>query len=445
MGKHLHEILGVATSPGDIIISSGLQWSSDGGGNIGSITGTRPANIYVNNDISADNNIVASGALIGVTNSLAAATDDTLQLINNTDATVGAPEQWSPSILLTGHAWDTDGGVDSQEDWRIYIEANDGNSPSSILHFAHQSEGAGYTNKLSILDGCIALPVFMVATAPSPVAGQVGYCSDGDSGSPCLSVADGSNWKVIQHGSMDGSNYWNHIAAAQPTGMATAATALWVLDGSVNQKTDLINSYALNHVTSTVNVVHSCGLTGFHFDTVNGLYVGAGATLNALLCTGALTIEILCLIYTGTTERTLISIGAHNENENGNVQYQLNCYNIGGIARWKTETGSGTDTFTSLGPMIVGEISHMIVTRDAAGTALKLYINGVLAGSATAAAAPSGDGSDAATHFEIGRNEANANNLGGIVFSVKLTKAEFSAAQVLEAYQTVRSRNISST
>lgn len=35
----------------------------------------------------------------------------------------------------------------------------------------------------------------------SPAEGDVAYCSDGDAGSKCLAVYDGSNWKVVSLGS----------------------------------------------------------------------------------------------------------------------------------------------------------------------------------------------------------------------------------------------------
>jgi hypothetical protein len=47
----------------------------------------------------------------------------------------------------------------------------------------------------------IRLLNFTVATAPGgAVQGDIGYCSNGDAGSPCVAVHDGSNWKVVALG-----------------------------------------------------------------------------------------------------------------------------------------------------------------------------------------------------------------------------------------------------
>ena len=46
------------------------------------------------------------------------------------------------------------------------------------------------------------LPVFTVATAPAAASclGQVIYVSDGDTGSPCIAVSNGTNWLRIALG-----------------------------------------------------------------------------------------------------------------------------------------------------------------------------------------------------------------------------------------------------
>lgn len=48
------------------------------------------------------------------------------------------------------------------------------------------------------------LGVFDVSSLPDSDASAIGnliYVSDGDSGEPCLSVYDGTNWKIISLGS----------------------------------------------------------------------------------------------------------------------------------------------------------------------------------------------------------------------------------------------------
>lgn len=44
------------------------------------------------------------------------------------------------------------------------------------------------------------VPTYTVAGLPSGETGDIAYCSNGDAGSACLVVYDGSNWKVIALG-----------------------------------------------------------------------------------------------------------------------------------------------------------------------------------------------------------------------------------------------------
>lgn len=47
----------------------------------------------------------------------------------------------------------------------------------------------------------IRLLNFTVATAPSgAVQGDIGYCSNGDAGSPCIALHNGTDWKVVALG-----------------------------------------------------------------------------------------------------------------------------------------------------------------------------------------------------------------------------------------------------
>jgi hypothetical protein len=46
----------------------------------------------------------------------------------------------------------------------------------------------------------LVVPSFAVAGAPTGKAGALGYCTNGDTGSACFTVHDGSNWKVVSLG-----------------------------------------------------------------------------------------------------------------------------------------------------------------------------------------------------------------------------------------------------
>lgn len=44
------------------------------------------------------------------------------------------------------------------------------------------------------------LPIFTVADLPAGELGQLVYCSNGDAGSACLAVFDGTNWVRVAFG-----------------------------------------------------------------------------------------------------------------------------------------------------------------------------------------------------------------------------------------------------
>ena len=59
------------------------------------------------------------------------------------------------------------------------------------------------TDRVNIENLCNLNPqtVAELNAVSSPVEGDVAYCSNGNSGSKCLAVYDGSNWKVVALGS----------------------------------------------------------------------------------------------------------------------------------------------------------------------------------------------------------------------------------------------------
>lgn len=58
------------------------------------------------------------------------------------------------------------------------------------------------TGRVGIQDivNLTAQTVAEINAIASPIEGDVAYCSNGDAGSACLAVYDGSNWKVVSFG-----------------------------------------------------------------------------------------------------------------------------------------------------------------------------------------------------------------------------------------------------
>lgn len=89
---------------------------------------------------------------------------------------------------------------------KVYIPAFNG------LEVATNDELSSYSTESNATHGAVALlnegllagsklPVYTVGTAPAAgTAGRMIYCSNGDAGSPCLAIDNGSDWKVVSLG-----------------------------------------------------------------------------------------------------------------------------------------------------------------------------------------------------------------------------------------------------
>jgi hypothetical protein len=67
-----------------------------------------------------------------------------IYLANTTAATVGVTKQYSPGVLLSGTAWDTNGAVSKTLDWMIESRTVDGNEPYQSLLFLGRTDGGAW-------------------------------------------------------------------------------------------------------------------------------------------------------------------------------------------------------------------------------------------------------------------------------------------------------------
>ena len=105
--------------------AANLLFDTDASGDIGAASANRPDDIHAASSFNA----VSAMALAGT----ASATKG-LFLVNTTDATAGATVQMSPSIVLGGESWDTDGGgTNTVLAMRMVMLPTSGATPSAQL------------------------------------------------------------------------------------------------------------------------------------------------------------------------------------------------------------------------------------------------------------------------------------------------------------------------
>jgi len=151
-----------------------------------------------------------------------------------------------------------------------------------------------------------------------------------------------------------------------------------------------------------------------------------GAAADPFRITGAITIECLLLPSTLTGAQT---IAIFREDAAGDANNRLwDFQSSGNQIRWGHESSEGVFPEVTAGRMILGAWVHVAVTRNTAGTLLKIYFNGIEVGSATVAAA-TGGGSSNLYIGEFGP-AGQTPFLGGIA-SLKIIASELTAAQVL--------------
>lgn len=89
-----------------------------------------------------------------------------------------------------------------------YLQTLKANGLPSSSTVSQWESGAGFTvSEILQRDGSVALtgalPLMSYDVAGAPAAGTAGrliYVSDGDAGSPCLAVDNGSSWLVVSLG-----------------------------------------------------------------------------------------------------------------------------------------------------------------------------------------------------------------------------------------------------
>ncbi len=102
------------------------------------------------------------------------------------------------------------GGAQATASSSVAIGRSVVNTIADSVRLGRDSSGTGVDNVLHLKDkgrlhlegdnAAYNLPSYTVATVPTGSEGDMIYVTDGDAGSKCVAVFDGSNWKVVSLG-----------------------------------------------------------------------------------------------------------------------------------------------------------------------------------------------------------------------------------------------------
>lgn len=226
---------------------------------------------------------------------------------------------------------------------------------------------------------------------------------------------------------------WNYLDGVLPAGVVNAsgtpvsAISWWQFNGGTGSLTDRspVNANDLT-ITGTERYATVFNHKGLSFD---GSTVADAAGHASYRITGALTIELVCCAhaYSASTD-TWIFCSTAGETEATNNLYQFQLGTTGALSYF-SESGAGVDAtvgFQTIQP--IGVMQYYAMTRDSDGD-VTLYVNGRQSGDQGSLVSPTG-GTSSALQFGGG--------IFGTLFSARLTAAEFTAAQVFEAYRRIR-------
>ena len=230
---------------------------------------------------------------------------------------------------------------------------------------------------------------------------------------------------------------WNYFDTQLPVGVSEAIEFLFQFDGTADQLTDrTVNGHDLTKQGSgsTFNTPVD-GFLGLGFDTLSTYTSAADSGLQV---TGEMTLEAIALINDVSSTRR-VGIGCHGGTPDGtaanNTLYQMAAQENNLAVEYFHEYSTGTNVeVVAAAIWPTGTVHYLAITRNAAGTEIKIYQDGVLIYTSGALTAPT---SGTNGYIEVGGQEV-AQILNGVIFSLRMTPEQFSDDQILESYERVR-------
>lgn len=212
---------------------------------------------------------------------------------------------------------------------------------------------------------------------------------------------------------------------------------LWLFKDATNWGLD--SSGNGNHLTTTGTFTPSTGRDGETCvnDDSGGLLSLSVANSAPFRTTGAITLE--AVVYAGINvddSRLIAGFSENAETEDENILWSLRLEEISGVLHfnWAQENGAGNNnTYISTFSFAGDRWVHVAATRDAAGTGIKFYLNGLLVESTTLANAATG-GTSARLHLTQSLFSVDPYNFEYPMEGVKVSLAELSHSAIAKSY-----------
>ncbi len=269
-----------------------------------------------------------------------------------------------------------------------------------------------------------------------------------------LKVYDSGAGAYVTLGASGGSSI---VAPRKFSATAPTGTVQWLLnfegnlnDSSGNGYTATLGGVAGGTARYPYYVGPGGAVRGFLFDGQTWLTRSlTGAS--GLDITGAITVEALIAPmqlqqynpYETWLDKYGFIVACSNSTSTGTpLQYSRYSLINGAFSdtyrkvRWGHAAGGAAYILDDDDMLPFGALQVLTATRDSAGTALKIYLNGYEVASTTVGAAPSGTAPDQVSVGAVTTATASDQyTFTGLIASLRITDAEFSAAQVLSEAQ----------
>ena len=232
-----------------------------------------------------------------------------------------------------------------------------------------------------------------------------------------------------------------NLDLVQPTGVVAAIEGLWVFDAggsALDDRTANGHDLILQAGGERYSVINRrVGLTA---DGTNRYATGTARP--GLQTFGAITIEVLVTpsFVVGTSQETWLTYNGTVASEAQNALYTMMSLGSDEHAKpWSSvhENGVGVNNFggSNGGFGITGSTQLVTLTRAANGTDFNWYFDGINTWGGAYSNAPTG-GAHADSRFHI-LSDAGSTIAAGVLHAVRITKEEYTAAQVLAAARRV--------